>query len=341
MNKFLFSYLPFFIGVFLSTGYLAQPVVVSPYNTGYIPVRSYNGATANNLIIIPIQLNGSNGTQMNNWSLTYRVVGFISNGKQNFPPDKLKFRFNSFDASTPYPKNTQPTIQNLGLKTGLLPFAITDSYFVDNSSYSLEINNYFALTLKYDVQVDGGAYLTPYASWDNYTVNLMIEIRNRKGELMNSKPVNFVMQVYPEDIPPGSPTYGIQFDPTANNVLLEFKTAKDYTSGVSKTFTKAFSTFSTTPYAVRVNALSNNLSSSTSKLLPINTIQLSVKDNQTQTVTGNIKLSSVQQNIITSPAHTATKFFDTTYSTQAGDMNFFDKPYEQYSGTLIFTIIPQ
>ncbi|MDQ0477957.1 hypothetical protein [Chryseobacterium sp. MDT2-18] len=336
MNKLLV-----FISLFCSAGHFAQAVKLVPYNTGFLPVRSYAGATSSNLIYIPVQLNYSNGNQMDYWSLTYRVNGVITNGTQNFPPDKLKFRFNSFDASTPYPKNNTPTTQNIGVNTALLPFSISNSYFVQNSSYNLEINGYFALTLKYDVQAEGGSYLTQYSSWTNYKVNLILEIRNRKGELMDSKPVSFDMQVHPDDTSPGNPTYGIQFDPNANNVLLEFKTAGDYANGVSKTFTKAFSTFSNTPYVVQVNALNNNLSSSSSNLLPINSIKLSVKDNQTQAITNTISLSTAQQNIISSAAHSSSKFFDTTYSTQAGDPNFFNKAYEQYSGTLIYSIIPQ
>jgi hypothetical protein len=39
------------------------------------------------------------------------------------------------------------------------------------------------MTLGYDVMVDGGAYLEEYSSWNNYTVNIIIEIRNGKGRL--------------------------------------------------------------------------------------------------------------------------------------------------------------
>lgn len=336
MNKFFV-----YISLFFAVGYSAQPVQIVPNNTGFLSVRSYAGATTNSLIAIPIHINNSNGNQVDYWSLSYRVNGLISNGTKNFPPEKLKFRFNSFESTTPYPKNIMPTTQNTGVNTGVLPFSISDSYFVKNSSYNLEFNGYFRMILKYDVQAEGGAYLEQYSSWNNYTINLIIEMRNRKGELIDSKPVNFAMQVHPDDSPPSNPTYGIQFEPTAKNVLLEFKTAKDYANGVSKTFTKAFSTISNTAYVVQVNALSNNLSSSTNNLLPINAIKLSVKDNQTQAVTGNINLSSVQQNVISSAAHSSMRFFDTTYSTKAGDTNFFNKAYEQYSGTLIFTIIPQ
>ena len=330
-----------FISLFYATWGFSQAIKLVPYSAGYLPVRSYAGATTPNLIYVPIQLYNSKGYQLSNWSLSFRVDGLISNGTQNFPPEKLKFIYNSLEATTPAPENITPTTQNVGVLTTPIIFSIGNSNLVPNSSYSLETNGYFALTLKYDVQAEGGAYLTQYSSWNNYKVNLIIEIRNQRGDLMDSKPVYFDMQVHPDDLPPSTPSYGIQFDPNANNILLEFKTAGDYANGVSKSFTKAFATTSNTPYVVQVNALNNNLSSINNKLLPINSIKLSVKDNQTQMVMNTISLSNTQQTILSSTAHSGSKFFDTTYFTQAGDTNFFNKAYEQYSGTLIFSIIPQ
>ncbi len=332
----------FFLAAFFLYSIYPAQIILNPHNTGWLPVSSYNGATTSNLINIRIHLDKSNGNQMNYWSLTYRVSGAISNGTSNFPVERLKFRFNSIEASPPYPVyNVPPTAQNMGLNTGPLPFSLSNSYFVQNSSYSLETNGTASINLKYDVSADAGAYLEQFKSWSNYKVNLIIEIRNRKDEIMASQPVSFDMQVYPNDSPPQTPTYGIQFDANAKNVLLEFKTAGDYANGVSKTQTKAFSTFSNTPYVVRVNTLNSNVTSSGNHTLPVNAVKLTVKDNQSGAVTGNVNLSGSQQNILTSSAHTATKFFDTTYSTQAGDNTFFNKSYEQYSGTVVFTMIPQ
>lgn len=336
MNKLIL-----FISFLLYSACWSQ-VTLNPHNTGFLPVSSYSGATINNLINVRIHLNDSNGTQMKQWSLTYRVVGSITNGAENFPLEKLNFRFNSLDATAPFPNgNNAPTAQNLRLITGQLPFSTIESFFVQNSPYNLEVNGYAYLNLKYDVTAEGGAYLEKYKSWANYKVNLIVEIRNRKNEIMHSQPVSFDMQVYPNDSPPQTPTYGLQFDPSAKTVLLEFKTASDYANGVTKTQTKAFSTFSNTPYVIRVNTLTGNLTSTTNKTLPVSAVQLSVRDNQTQAVKGTVSLSSAQQNIITSTAHSANKFFDTVYSTNAGDTTFLNKSSEQYSGTLVFTMIPQ
>ena len=58
----------------------AQRLWITPFNTGYAPVRSYNGAIISNLVQIQVHANGSQGLQMQNWSMSYRVVGTISNG---------------------------------------------------------------------------------------------------------------------------------------------------------------------------------------------------------------------------------------------------------------------
>ncbi|HFK5570481.1 hypothetical protein ACV0BM_006660 [Elizabethkingia meningoseptica] len=341
MNKFLTSLFLFFCFIQMS----AQKVWLAPNNTGYAPVRTYNGATISNLIQVQIHANSSQGIQMQNWSLSYRVVGAITNwDAKSFPAEKLKFRFNNVGSNGVNDQGISPNSGNMGLNTNPMPFQYTNSYFVNNSPYSLQVvNRYFMMILGYDVIIDGGAYLQEYSSWNNYTVNLVIEIRNSKGELIDSKPVSFQMQIHPDDTPPKpAEEYVIMLDPLAKNVLLEFKTPADYANGVSKIYNRALSITSSTGYAVQVNSTNSDLTSTSNQRLPVNAINLSVKDNQSQSLMGNVGLSSSKQSIITStaPAKTA-RYFDLIYSTKAGDTRFFDRTQEQYSGTLIFSLIPQ
>lgn len=329
--------------IFLISFYVlqAQGIQLSANNTGWIPVSSYNGANMKNLANIFIQAQNSQGWQMSEWSLGFRVVGEISNGQQKFPAEKLKFKFSNVSSNGPNEDNVIPTSSTLLLNTGILPFSNMNTFFVNGSPFSLQSKRYFNMNLLYDVIVDGGSYLSDYRSWSNYNINLEIEIRNRKQELVALSPLRFEMQVYPTDLPPNSPTYGIQFDPAAKNILLEFKTPGDYANGVSKSFSKAFATFSNTPYEVQVNALGNNLTSPGNRTLPVSAIRLTIKEFTTQIQSGSVQPSSSPQTIITSPAHSSSKFFDAIYSTQAGDTTFFNKAYEQYSGTLIFTMLPR
>ncbi len=333
MNKLIFI---FFLTVAVAGK--AQPIQLSAWTTSFVTVQSNAGATVNNMQEIFIQLNNSQGYQMQNWSLTYRVQGNITNGSKNFPAGRLKFRFNSLSYNGI--GNGPPTAANMALLTSPLAFSTANSFFVQQSPYSFQINNgYFSVNLRYDVLVDGGAYLDEYKSWDNYNINLVMELRNRRNELMGTATSSFGMQVRPDLNP--TPTYGLQFNAPAKNVLLEFANIADYQNGVSKTYSNAFSTFSNTPYTVNVQALSSNLTSDTNQVLPISSVRLQVKENATQILTGNVNLTSAPQNIITSTAHTVPRSYDTTYQTQSADPTFFNKPYLQYNGTLIYTIVPQ
>lgn len=336
MNKLLAV-----VAILLSTLYMAQSYArLSSNNTGWAPVDTYGATRIKNLKVLFLEVQDAQGLQMDRWSITFRVNGPITNGIKNFPPQRLKYQF-SFLTYNGAGNGRPPTATNLNLNTAQLPFQITNSYFVQQSPYNLGINDYFSINLNYDVVIEGGAYLEEYSSWTNFKVNMIMELRNRKGDLMSQVPVHFDLRIMPLGTPPQTPTYGMSFDASAKNVLLEFNTANDYANGLSKTQNRAFSTFSKTGYVVRVHTLNSNLVSNTNKTLPVSAVKLTVKDNQSQTVTGNVTLSTAQQNVISSVAHTATKFFDTTYSTQPGDPTFFNKSPEQYSGTLIYTMIPQ
>jgi hypothetical protein len=81
--------------------------------------------------------------------MSYRVVGAISNGgPKYFPVERLKFRFNSVAGNGVNDQGSSPNAGNLGVNTNPIPFQYTNSYFVNNSPYSLQIvNRYFMMTL--------------------------------------------------------------------------------------------------------------------------------------------------------------------------------------------------
>ncbi|MBF5027201.1 hypothetical protein [Planobacterium oryzisoli] len=338
MNRFLLTVL--ILSTF-SIHITGQQLRIGPYNSGWMPVNSFQGNRVNNLIQIPFYLERTQGYQLNkNWKLSFSVSGVITNGNKNFPPEKIKFQFNNVTSTRPNDDGIIPSASNLQAITALIPLQFSETFLIPNSTFDLQLGTYFSMNLGYDVLVEAGAYLEEYRSWQNYTVNLKIDFYNDKY-WFDSKQVYFDMQIWPNDQPPGGPEYGISVDPTASNVLLEFKTAADYANGVSKTYPRAFSTTSTTPYDVQVHALSNDLSSPTSQTLPVSAINVTVKDHQSQAQTGNVNLSSTRQTILMGNSHTTPKYFDVQYSTQAGDMRFFNKSYEQFNGTIIYSIIPR
>lgn len=320
---------------------VAQPqqVRVNAYGGGQIAVNGYNGSTKSKIMTVQMNISDPKppNTTMDQWSLTYRVNGTITNGSKTFPPDKIKFRFNDLIYNGTNDANIIPTASSLMLNTGLLPLSYTNSFFVNNSTYNLSLLSkyYMGLTISYDALVDSGVYLAQYSSGTAYAINITVEIRDKTGVIRDSEVASFSMMIVPV-----YSNYGMIFDPAAQNISLEFSSVNAYTGGVSKTFTQAFSTVSTTGYTVKVSTLSNNLTSGNNNVLPFDAVKLTVRDNATQAIKGTVNLSSTKQTVITNAAH-STKFFDTTYFTTPGDVRFMNKPLGLYSGTLVFEMVPQ
>lgn len=310
----------------------AQQVQIGAIGRGEITVNGYEGATKSEIMTAQIHLNHATNTDMSQWSLTYKVNGTITNGTQTFPPDKIKLRFSNMTYQNTNDANIIPTASTLMLKTGLLPLAYSNSFLVQNSTYNLALlNNYYLqLVLNYDAIVDNGVYLAQYSSGTAYPINITLEVRDKNGVVKSSGTANFTLKIVP--IYSGN---GMLFDPAAQNISLEFNSSNAYTTGVSKTYTQAFSTVSTTGYTVKVSAQNTNLTSGAT-ILPVNAIKLTVRDTTTQALKSTVNLSTVKQILIDSATGHTTKFFDTTYSTDAGDTRFMNKPFGQYSGILVF-----
>lgn len=321
----------------------AQPRIES-HITGWFQVNSYHGSVASNLVSVPIHVDWNDvNTKMQKWSVTFRVTSPIVNSEGKvFPADRLRFRLNTVNGNMPNDNGLYPTIANLNPFTQEIPFQFTNSLLVNQSPYSLEIKRrYFVMDLRYDVLSAPGAYLEPLVSWQNYRVNLVMELWNAENQRVSMKTFGFDMGVRPGDTPPAPVQNSLIIDGVAKNVLLEFKTPADYANGVSKTLSRAFSVTATSGYTITVQSVHQNLTSSSNRLLPVNLIHLTSKDHISQATTGNIQLSVASQPVASSnvPALTP-KFYDLKYSTKAGGDSFFNQSYEQYSGTLIFSLIP-
>lgn len=334
MTKILFALI-----AFICSFAAAQQVKINPYGGGEIPVEGYSGGTATKIMTVQIQINDTNNQNlaMDRWSLTYRVNGNITNGTKNFPANRIKLKLNTVKYENTNDANIIPTASSLMLNTGLLPLATTTSFFVNNSPYNLNLltKYYMSLDLSYDAVVDSGSYLAQYSADGSYTARMIVEIRDKNNVIRGSKEVSFTMRIIPIYT-----NYGMLFDPAAQNISLEFNSSNAYTTGVSKTYTQAFSTVSTTGYTVKVSAQNTNLTSGATTL-PVNAIKLTVRDTTTQALKSTVNLSTVKQILIDSATGHTTKFFDTTYSTDAGDTRFMNKPFGQYSGTLVFEMAPK
>ncbi|MHA6727003.1 hypothetical protein ACX3PU_02945 [Chryseobacterium sp. A301] len=344
MNKLfilLILSIPFF--------HYGQAVRIEPHNTGWFPVDSYQGARVSNLIKVPIHLTSTQGYQMSGWSLRFRVVGPITNGAITINPadlQKIKFQVSTITSSGANDDGMVANLNNVGADLSLIPFSTGSTAIVPYSNFNLQVTNrYLGINLGLDVEMEGGTYLEQYSSWNSYTVNLVFELRNRKGQIMPSgqpAPVAFAMRIHPRDTPPIEQNYLVSLNPNASNVLLEFKTPNDYANGVTQVQPQALSILSETPYFLQVKTLSTDLSSTTSTL-PFNSVQLTMKESQSGSTTGSVMLSTTNQTLHSSPAHSTIKGYDLTYFIKPPTDNygFFNKPYQLYSGTLLFSITPQ
>lgn len=339
-----------FCALLISLTYFGQAIEIKPHNAGWFPVNSYNGSISRNIVNVPIHLNKSVGFQMQNWSLYFRVVGPITNGIQTFSQEdisKLKLQISYVTSAKVNDDGLQANINNTGVDPGVIPFSTVTSPLVVNSPYNLQYTSYdLQVHLRYNVLLEGGSYIEKYVSWKNYKVYLEFELRNRKGEIMPygrpAAPMDFDMQIMPTDAPPAENNYTIGLAPSATNVLLEFKTASDYANGVSNKQLKALSVTSKTPYIIEAYTLSNELSSSTSTL-PINSVQLSLNETASGLNSSPIQLSTTTQSVFRSQAHSEPKWYDLNYfiKPKINSTSFFNKPYELYSGSVIFSITPQ
>lgn len=335
MTKFflaLFSLLCTFLAL------QAQQVQIGPIGRGEITVNGYEGATRSDILGAQIHIYHATNADMSRWSLTYKVNGTITNGTKTFPPEKIKLRFSDMTYQDTNDANVIPTASNLMLNTGLLPLGYASSFLAQNSTYNLALltKYYMQLNLNYDALVDSGSYLAEYSSGTAYPINLTLEVKDKNGIVKANGTANFTLRIVP--IYNGN---GMLFDPAAQNISLVFNTANAYTAGVSTFNPQAFSTVSTTGYTVKVSTLNTNLTGSGNNTLPVNAIKLTVKDNITQATLGPVNLSTTKSTVIDSNSGHSTKFFDTTYSTAPGDSRFLNKPFGQYSGTVVFEMAPK
>lgn len=317
---------------------------INTYGLNYYSIKSYQTSTVSNFF--SVQINSQNTATLNiqKWSLTFQAVTPLRNsdGKE-FPLSKLSFQFSNLTSQGSNIDKVTPTVSNVNPVTSPVLFQNIENSLVQNSSYNLRItNNYLQLKLNYNLIIEGGAYLKDLMSYNAYSGNIIVFLKDANGNIIDSGTNNISLQVVPEGIIPPDNKYSITVSPAAKNVLLEFKTPNDYAKGVSKTYPQGLAIQSSTGYNVTVNTLNSNLTSTSNKTIPVSTINLITKDSQTQVQTGNIGLSTTRQTIATGTGtNNTSKYYDLTYSTKAGDQTFFNTSDNQYSGTLVFTLTPQ
>jgi hypothetical protein len=122
----------------------------------------------------------------------------------------------------------------------------------------------------------------------------------------------------------------------APSTLVKFTNIADYENGVTTVEPGALSISSTLPYELKVRSASVNLTHSGGQTIALSNIN--VQPTTTLTTNTKVALSNTNQTIATgNPA--ILKQIDLTYSTNAANVAFINKPSGDYTATLIYSVV--
>ena len=334
-NKFLVVVIAVItFALFNSGGLSAQ--VDSESNSNWIKLSSYAGSTTFNAFRFSINIRGNN-INYPNWSLVVRANPPISNSEgKTFDPSKISIRINQISGG--------PTLADVGASKTPIPLSFNDVYIVNRSKFPLKNGSdeyYKKYTFDFDILIAGGSYLEALKTWEQYRMFLTFSVLGANDKVITQSSSDVGMQIYPDDMPPSEPTYGIEINSNARNGLLEFKTMTDYVNGVEQTYQNGLSVTSTTSYAVQVRSLKNNFEAD-ANTLPVSTVSLEIKDPNNSGVGGTKPLSENDQTIFraTNPNKKA-RLYNIRYFTQPNDERMIYAKPASYETTLVYTLVPQ
>lgn len=319
----------------------AQPNVdINTYSDGFIPITSYQGITTINHSSIQMNLRGN--SNLENWTLTVRITNPIRNSEGKiFPADKIAMRINHIEGSI---QGITPTITTIGANPNPIFMQQSDVNLIQNSPLKLvsPAGTYNQVKIVYDIIIAGGSYLQNLKSWQNYTFNGLVTLRNAAGNIVSQDNIsNYSLQVMPTDSPPIETTYGIEVNINAKNSILNLKTISDYVYGTQVQYDNALKVIASTPYSIQVRSTSSQLTANQFEL-PIGIIKLSVIDSNTTSQVRSVDLSTAYQTIYQSNTASMTpKFFHLKYATPPNDSRLLEAQATTYTTTLIYTLTPQ
>lgn len=315
----------------------ANAQITSDTQNGYIMVHSYNGSTTENAFGYHIRIYDKN-VNIQNWSLMVRVNGLIRNGEGKIvDPTKLRIRINTISGDG-------PTLAQIGTNNIPVPLSQTDVAIFRNSKAPITSgpnNSYKTFSFSFDIITEGGAYLEPLKSWQEYNLNVVFSLRSSLNQLITGSPASARMQIYPQGVPPAGPTYSILVNGDANDASLDFNSVAHYANGVSKTYNSGLSVNSSTNYSIQIKTLTSDFQA-TSTSVPVSTVQLNLKQVGTikeQTVTLSPNLQTVLANL--APTGSQPHQFDIRYFTQPNDARLLNAKPDTYKTTIMYTLIPQ
>lgn len=336
-NKFLIISISFIlVGLFGSGRLSAQ--LTSQANAQRFEVDSYNGKIAQGVFTYTLNLSGRNFNH-NNWSMMVRAPYITNIAGKTIDPSRISIRLNRITGG--------PSIQDIGANQTPIPLSYNDQYLFEKTSYPLkhkwgEDRQY---VFEFDIIVSGGAYLEDLKNfWLRYWLNLEFTVELNNGQRITDANATSWMKIYPTDIPPSGPTYGIEVNSNAKNGLLEFKSVTDYVNGVEQVYENGLSVISDTPYQVQVRSLTSNFEADNNLTLPISTVRLQIQDPKNSGVGGTIILSENLQTVFSATnqgSGNKPRDFNLRYFTQPNDERMINAKPASYKTTLMYTLMPQ
>ncbi len=339
INNNLFQKIVSTITLLLTMAVSAQ-FTLNARNNGWVQVNGSSGVTAANVVAVEMHMSGP--LNYKNWSLVARVVSPIVNSqKKEFPVEKLKLKFNNYTTSQYYSEN-YPTINQLGVIQNNIAMSFSPNYFIRSSPLTIATpaGKYGAIVLNYDIVIDAGAYLNPLKSWNNYSIQFEFSLLNEFGTLIGKSLFPIEMQISPNGNYESAPAFSIAVDGSAVNAELVFNTIQDYRNGVKKEYQNGLIVSSDTAYDIQVSSLNQYLQSSDAQNLELNSINVQIKDTETNNLSKEIKLSNYNQSLMTNSSKTASKKYNIIYSTTPSDNKILNSKPGNYSTSLLYTITP-
>ncbi len=220
--------------------------------------------------------------------------------------------------------------------------SFSPNYFIRNSPLTIATSagKYGAIVLNYDIVIDAGTYLNALKSWNNYPIQFEFSLLNEFGTLIGKSLFPIVMQISPNGNYESAPTFSIAVDGSAVNGELVFNTIQDYRNGVKKEYQNGLIVSSDTAYDIQVSSINQYLQSSDAQNLELNSINVQIKDIETNNLSKVIKLSNYNQSLMTNSSKTASKKYNIIYYTTPSDNKILNSKPGNYSTSLLYTITP-
>lgn len=336
-NKFLSLSILFILLVLFCTDKLSAQVT-SQAHSDWIQVTSYKGSVTPNAFTYRLHIRGED-TEYDDWAMKVRANPTIRNSEgKTIDPSKISIQLKRVVGG--------PSLNDLEAIKKPIPLSYNDQYIIREADEDLEAENeyYEQWAFEFDIIVEGGAYLDALKSWQQYSMSLTFSVWDEKGRTITEADASIFMQIYPTDMPPFEPTYGIEVNANARNGLLEFKSVTDFVNGVEQTYENGLSIISKTDYQVQVRSLTNNFEADNGMTLPISTVSLQIQDPQKSSVGGTIVLSENSQTVFnaTNPGNgKKARDFNLRYFTKPNDERMINAKPASYRTTLMFTLMPQ